>query len=152
MGELQQEKPLYVLKKNKKRAIIPKVFLLVLLGAVFYLGVMLNVSLLSLDSDQELVVGLGSLGVLVIIIIMGIFLAFRNAKQEYVFFRDRIVLGKKVVLYSSIISTERKENFIDKMFKTYSLSLGEKKSLRHIPKEVDIKSYLEKLVAYSKRS
>ena len=144
----QQEQATYVLAENKKRAIIPKIILLIILGIVFYLGILINVSLLKMSADQETTVKLTALIIVIILIILGIFLTIRKAKQTYQFYRNNIKKGKKQILYREIIDTTIKQNIIDKIFKTYSIPLSKKFQIKHIPQEVQIGNYLQQMINY----
>ena len=55
------EKPIYELSQVKKRALIPKIITFLILGATFYLGVLLNISLLSLSGSTETITRLVAL-------------------------------------------------------------------------------------------
>ncbi len=142
--------PLYVLPQNKKRTLIPKTLLLVVLGAIFYLGVLLNVSLLKLNAGEETLVKIIALIVLTLIIGIGIFLDYHQASQPHTFYQDRLVVEKKEHFYHAIEKVERKQNFWDKLFKTYSVDLGEGVVLRNIPLTIPIEGYIQQLIEYAK--
>jgi hypothetical protein len=146
----QQERQLYVLKQNKNRALIPKALSLIILGGIFYLGVLLNVSLLELTASQESIVTLLSLVLLFSIITVGIYFTFHRATQKFIFYGNRIVFNKKEVYYNRIINLAQKQDFWDKMFKTYSINLGNDFYLRNIPQTIQINNYLQQLVNYSR--
>ena len=40
---------------------------------------------------------------------------------------------------------------LDKIFKTYSINLGNGKFIRNVSQEVQIKNYLDKLINYAKQ-
>ena len=145
------EKPIYVLQQNKKRAIIPKILLLFVLGTIFYLGLLLNLRLLDLLGSEETTTKTVSLIILILIIILGVILTIVKANRSYIFYQNRIMFGKKQIFYQEISNTNLKINFIDKMFKTYSISLSKKFRLRNIPQELNLQSYLQQLVNYSKQ-
>ena len=145
------ENSIYVLQQNKKRAIIPKILLLVLLGIIFYLGLLLNLRLLDLLGSEETTTKTVSLIILIVIIILGIILTIVKANRSYIFYQNRIMFGKKQIFYQEISNTNLKMSFIDKMFKTYSIPLSKKFSLRNIPQELNLQSYLQQLVNYSRK-
>ena len=149
--KMQPEKSIYVLQQNKKRAIIPKILLLVVLGIIFYLGLLLNLRLLDLLGSEETTTKTVSLIILIVIIILGIILTIVKANRSYIFYQNRIMFGKKQIFYQEISNTNLKINFMDKMFKTYSISLSKKFRLRNIPQELNLQSYLQQLVNYSKQ-
>ncbi len=143
--------PLYVLPQNKKRTLIPKTLLLVVLGVIFYLGILLNVTLLNLTAEEDTMVKIIGLVVLTIIVGIGIFLDYHQASQPHTFYQDRLVVEKKEHFYHAIEKVERKQNFWDKLFKTYSVDLGEGIVLRNIPLTIPIEGYIQQLIAYAKR-
>lgn len=141
--------PLYTLAKDKKRALIPKAFILLFLGTIFYLGVLLNLSLLELTSEQENTARLTA-GILIIALIgAGFINALSKAKALYYFYQDQIIYRKSSIFYQSISSIERKEKLTDKIFKTYSLVLNNQFQIKYIPQQANIQDYIEKMQAYS---
>ncbi|MBT6774317.1 hypothetical protein HOA91_03010 [Candidatus Woesearchaeota archaeon] len=146
----QIEQPIYVLPQNKKRALIPKIIIFIILGIIFYLGVLLNVSLLELSASTESIIKLITLILLLLIIVLGIYLTFHRANQPYKFYRNRIYFNKKEIYYTLIINTNPKQDFWDKLFKTYTISLSKKFFLRNIPQTIQINNYLNQLINYAK--
>jgi hypothetical protein len=146
------EQPVYVLQQNKKRALIPKITTQIVLGFIFYLGVLLNISLLKLSASSETVIKLVALILLLLIVIVGIFLAFHQTSVPYRFYRNRIKLYKKEVLYVNIINTNPKIDFWDKLFKTYSIKISKDRYIRNIPQTVQISNYLQQLINYVRNS
>ena len=146
------EQPLYSVLESKSRALIPKALSLLILGAIFYVGVLLNISLLELDAQQETTFKTGALLILTVLIIMGIILTFRKARQPYLFYRNRITHGKEAILYLNITTTAAQSNFVDKMFKTYSIPLSKNFFLRHIPETIPLNNYVQQLVDYSRKN
>lgn len=147
---LVQEQPIYLLPQNKKRAIIPKIVSLLVLGVIFYLGVLLNLLLLELTLNQKSLIQLISISILSIIIIFGIYLAIHQANIPIKFYQTKIVINKKELYYTSILNIQTKKDFFDKFFKTYSLYLGNNFYLRNIPEEVQLENYLRQLMEYSR--
>ena len=145
------EKPIYILEQNKSRALVPKFFSFIGLGVVFYLGILLNLSIINLNGKDETIVKTSALILLLAIIIVGIYLSFHRAHLNYKFYRTGIRFNKKEMAYINIINTKPKINFLDKMFKTYSIELDNKFFLRHIPKETNIQQYLQQLIDFSKQ-
>ena len=149
---LPNEPPIYTLPQNKSRAIIPSAITLIILGIIFYLGVLLNMSLLRLATAEEDIIRILALVLLLFLIILGIFLSWHQSKQNYIFYRQFLFIKKKEVFYANMLLGQPKQDIWDKMFHTYSLSLGRNVFLRNIPQEVNIAGYLQQLVSYSQRS
>ena len=148
----QQQKPIYELPQSKKRALIPKIIILIVLAAIFYLGILLNVALLELKASQETVTKTISLFFVIAVIIVGIILTVYHAKTPYQFYRSWMIINKKQIKYIEIVNTTPKQDFLDKLFKTYSINLGNNNHLRHIPLEIKIQDYLQQLITYNKQN
>ncbi len=148
--ELPPEQPIYVVYESKSRALLPKVISLVLLATVFYLGVLLNVSLLELDAQQETGLKSGALILLLLLIFLGVFLAVRKVRIPYNFYQNRISRGKEVIFYSNISNTSLHLDPLDRIFKTYSINLGKNFFLRNIPQEIQLSNYIQQLINYAR--
>lgn len=146
------EQPLYSIYESKKRALIPKILSLLFLAFIFYLGALVNISLLELDANQETILKTGALLLLVVLIIIGIFLTYRKTRQPYLFYRNRIAHGKETLHYWDITNTTPQANFIDHVFKTYSIQLGKSFTLRHLSESIPLGNYVQQLVKYAKRN
>ncbi len=70
MLQQKQEQPIYILPQKKSRALIPKILSLLGLGVVFYLGILLNLSLLNLRAGEESIVKMIGLGVVFFIFVL----------------------------------------------------------------------------------
>ncbi|MBI2112685.1 hypothetical protein HYT52_04080 [Candidatus Woesearchaeota archaeon] len=149
--QTNQETPAYILSQSKARALVPKILSFFVLGVIFYLGVLLNLSLLELSSEVKDMVEIGSVGILVVVIILGIYLAIRRAWQQYLFYSTKIVQNKKSVEYVLITNVVPKKNLWDKMFKTQSYPLTKEFSLKHISDDIQLQNYLQQLVDYANR-
>jgi len=146
------EQSLYSVYESKQRALIPKAITLIFLAFIFYIGVLINISLLELGADQETALKTGALVILALLIILGLLLTAKRSRQPYLFFRNRIAQGKKSIYYASIASTAPQVNFIDQIFNTYSIPLGKTFTLRHIPENIQLSNYLQQLIEYAKKN
>lgn len=142
--------PLYILPQVKKRAIISKIITLMLLGIIFYLGVILNLALLNLDQKIHNLVQLTAAGIIFFCLVLGTIAAIAKSNRKYLFYRDRIVFGKKQLFYQEITSIDLKKNFWDGLFHTSVFQLNKKFAIKNIPVTINISDYLKKLIAYSK--
>ncbi|MEK6969009.1 MAG: hypothetical protein AABW48_01130 [Nanoarchaeota archaeon] len=147
-----QETPLYVLPQSKSRTLFPKIVSLVILGIIFYLGILLNIYLLELGAEQETIVKLISLILFILIVVSGIIYSVYKAYQPYNFYRNRITLGKEAIYYVNITNTAPHQDPLDKLFHSYSINLSTKFFLRHIPEQIQLQSYLQQLIDYAKRT
>ena len=149
------EQPLYSIHESRKRALIPKTISLLFLAFIFYLGVLVNISLLELNASQETSLKTGALLTLALLIIIGTVLTFRKTRQPYLFYRNRVAHGKETIYYLNITNTMPQANFLDRAFKTYSIPLGKSFSLRHIPETTQknqLSNYLQQLVEYARKN
>lgn len=146
------EQPLYVAYESTKRALIPKVVTLLFLAFIFYIGVLVNISLLELDAAQETNLKTGALLVLGILIVVGIALTFKKSRQPYLFYRNRIVQGKETLYYLDITNTSQKINFLDNIFKTYFIQLGKNFFLRNISQSIALNNYVQQLIEYARKN
>ncbi|MDP3699214.1 MAG: hypothetical protein Q8R47_06545 [Nanoarchaeota archaeon] len=146
------EPPLYSAYESKARALIPKTIWLLFLAFIFYLGVLINISLLELDATQETGLKTGALLILAVLIIVGMVLTFRKTSQPYLFYKNRITHGKETLYYVNIDDTSPHTDFIDKMFKTYFIQLGKTFALRHIPENIPLSNYVQQLIAFAKKN
>ena len=149
---LPSESPLYILHQKTSRAVIPKLIILLFLSAIFYGGVLLNINLLELQPQQETTAQMGALILLLIIIVIGLMVAVKRAHRPYIFYRTKIVHGKKEILYAAILNTEPHSDFLGRMFKTYSMNLGNDFHLRHISNETPIQDYIKQMMQYAKNN
>ncbi len=143
--------PAYVLKQDTKRALIPNILLLLVLSTIFYLGILLNISLLRLTGSEETMVKLGALATLLIIIAIGIFSSLKHVRTPYSFYPTLVTKGKKQIQYKMITDMKVERNMLDKLFKTYSLRLTKSFSITYIPDSVQLEQYITKLVQYSQQ-
>jgi len=140
-----QERPLYSLAPLKKRLLIPHFFTFLGLGTIFYLGVLLNLYLLSLFQKTESLIRMITLIFLILLFLITTGYTTLRSRQSYSFYRQYLTRGKKQLFYREITAIRRQENFWDKIFQTYSLKLNEKWTFSAIPQEIDLQSYLEQL-------
>lgn len=146
-----QETPLYVLPQSKVRTLVPKISSLLVLGIIFYLGILLNIYLLELGAEQETLIKLISLILFIIIVVLGIIYSIYKAYQPYNFYRNRVTLGEEGIYYINITNTTPYKDPLDKLFHSYSIHLGNKFFLRHISEQIQLQNYLQQLIDYAKR-
>ncbi len=131
--------------------LIPHFFMLVILSLIFYLGILLNLSLLKLKGSTESTAKTYVLLIIFLLIFLGMILKFAKSKQTYKFFRHKILIGgKKSVLFINISELAKKRGVLDKMFGTYTLVLTHDAKLEFIPLSIDMESYVNQLVQYNK--
>ncbi len=134
----------------RARFLVPKLILMLVLGAVFYVGVLVNVILLDLNAADETMIKIVALVFVSGLIGVSMYLSVKKAEKEYVFFRSWMELGEEKVLYNSISSIEVSHNIWDTLFRTVQIKIPGH-VLRHVPAEINLHDYLQKLVDYSQR-
>lgn len=147
----QREQPIYVLQKQPARAIIPKTATLLVLGIIFYLLILLNLSFLDLRASEESITKLISLIVVIIIVIIGIIISVKQAHRPYYFFKEYLLIDKKKILYNNITNATPKKDLFDKVFHTSSIIVQGKDTILFIPDQLNINNYLEQMIAYAKQ-
>lgn len=144
------EQVLYSFKAKKSRILIPKMFQLIVLSVLFYFGVLLNMGLLKLDAETETMIKSSALLIIAFLVLIGFLINFKKAYDAYKYFQHEIKHGHKSISYSEIQNFERKQNLVDNMFSTYSLKLSKKFTIEAIPNNIDLVSYTQQMVNYSK--
>ena len=94
----------------------------------------------------------GALLLLAVLIIIGTLLTYKKVRQPYLFYRNRITHGKEVIYYLNITNTSPSTNFLDRIFKTYSIQLGKTFFLRRIPETIQLSDYLQQLIEFAKKN
>lgn len=145
------EAPLYVLKPDKTRILVPNTIKLAILCIVFYLGVLLNVSLLKISIPNYINI-LIIVVLLLLIVIESILSLVKLSRIQYRFFPNRMqVIGPRpqYIDFSHVVSVTSKQNFFDKLFGTGTIILGtyRMKSITNLAPNLD---YIQKLVQSSR--
>ena len=143
------QQPLHVVNQVKKRALIPKISVLIILGIIFYLGILLNLTLLELETSLQSTIELVSSVIVLLLVLIGIIIGIRKATKKYQFFNTNLLVYGKTIPYNTITNTAPKQNWLDKMFKTYSIQLTDKITMRNIPEAVQLEQYLKQMISYS---
>ena len=72
------ERPLYTVYGSKKRTLLPKIGSLFGLSLIFYVFVLINISLLELDADQETTLKTGALIILALLILLVLIITYND--------------------------------------------------------------------------
>ena len=131
---------------------MPKGVVLVILGTIFYLGILLNISLLNMDAAQETTIKTGSLIFLLTIIVFSMIIAFYRSKIPVFFYRNRLMYKNNVILLTEMSNTAPQQDLPDKLFKTQTFNLGKNFMLRNVPAELQMEQYLQQLKAYAQKN
>ena len=147
-----QEQLQYSVNQKQSRALIPKVLTLTFLGAIFYVGILVNLSLLNISKTENQVVKWVSLVIIIALVSVGLLLTHKHSSEPYRFYQTYLTITDKPFQYKNIIDTSVKRNVFDKWFNTYSIHLGKKTFLKHIPTEVPLQNYIQQLATYAHSS
>ncbi len=143
------EQPIYNVVPHQGRAVMPKALSLLGLGVIFYIGVLINVSLLDLRASEETVVKIVALAIVLLLIGFGVYLARRRAQKPYIFYRKGVEVLGVIVPYESITTIETKQNVWDKLFATQKILVGGY-ILHHVPAKLGLEGYIRKVVEYTR--
>ncbi len=142
--------PQYQVRQQKMRALLPHALALVALSILFYLGVLLNLALLSIETERQDMVKLGAFVLLAVLVIMGLVVKIQKARKNYLFYPAYLIIGRKEVPYRLMRTTLVRQTIIDKMFHTYSLIIehatGEKTVLHNLPLAIPLQPYLQQQI------
>ncbi len=152
MIPISTEPPLYTLFKNKPRTLIPTILTQILLCIIFYLGILINLQLLSLLASEETLVRIISLLLILLLLSMGIYATYQKSNQPYNFYRTYLQIDKKNIPYNTITQIITQQNILDKLFHTYTLNANNKPLFNYIPQETDILPYLQQMIEYNQKS
>jgi hypothetical protein len=144
------QKILYQMPFHKSRILVPKTIQLVSLSILFLIALLINISLVDMNSDTEKIVIFTSFGIVGMLFFLGLVLNYSRAIHGVKFFDDHFEIGHKKIKYLSIGSIEKRQNFLDKRFNTYTLHLDKKRKIEAIPISIDLHSYLQRLISYNK--
>ena len=147
-----QGQVLYKLAQKKSRVIIPHFLTLIILSALFYVGILINLSLLKLKGSQESTITTVALFVITLLILLGTLLKYTKVKRNYLFLAHKIIISKKKsVVYNNILGLTKKRGILDKIFGTYTLVLTHDAKLENIPVAIDIENYVLQLIEFNKQ-
>jgi len=144
------ELPQYSARPKKARALIPEVLKLLVLGAVFYVGIILNLNLLSVSLSSSLNILISS-GIVVLVALQMLLSYLSLSKTSYDFYLDRIeITGKRPrsAHYYDIAAPKIRKGTFDKIFGTGSILLAPKMGLDYLEKPDAVLSYLQGMVSY----
>ncbi len=145
------EVPQYTLRPDTNAMVAPWILKLLLLAAVFYVGIYINVKLLW-DRSIPAAINIFIFVFLAVLVATQVVLyRVRFGKYKYKFFTNRIEFeGKKsqTFLFNDFSEAKLKQGLFDKMFNTGDIILSKSFSIDHVPNVVQIKNYLEQLVNY----
>lgn len=133
----------YQISSNSARIIVPKLLQLLGLGALFYIGVWLNLFLLKVEA--VVLISIISISIILVLVIIQAVLSLKKTKKTYLFFNDRVQTDQQFIHYANIQNMEIKQTFADKVFKTATLMISPGFKMRYISNYKQIYDYIRKL-------
>ncbi len=150
------ELPRLTLKTNILRFVFPRALGLLLLCAIFYILLIINLKFLFKEVEQTYFYI--SLAFILVIWIAGIAIEYIKAHNwQYLFFNDRIEFRatanhpEEFVLYNEVTEVALKQNIFDKLFNTATIQLKPSFEIRFIKYTNNTYFYVQKLVERSRR-
>jgi len=141
------EVPEYIIKPSLKRLLVPQFLRLILLCALFYLGVFINLKLL--DKKVPLWFDIALITFLLLLAIAQIFITKKKASNwRYEFYSNRIeYFGDRLssVLYSDIPEIKLKRNVFDLISNTSTIVLGKFK-MNYVSNYDEIAKYINNII------
>ena len=139
----------YIIKKDIIRKELPKIIELILLGGLFYLGIIINLKLLQMQVPKE--INSLFLVIMIVLIIMQTAITYlKNSKIKYVFYPSKIekIDGKNnsTLYYQQITNISLRRSLIDKIFKTGDIILEPGMNLSDLKNPQRIYVYIKQLI------
>lgn len=138
--------PQYKLSPVTKRYLIPRVLLIVFLGALLYFGIMLNLNLLKIELNIYY-----KLSAILVSILLVIFASLEHYSKhlysDYYFYSDRAYINNQWIFYKNVQKIDVKHSFLDRIFKTSTIIFGNAK-MKAIPDSQEIHNYIRNLVQH----
>jgi len=145
------EVPLYSVKADIKRAIIPQVIKLLVLGLVFYAALILNLWLLQIQTSLLLHLMI-VVSLIVLLVLEVILIHTRFSRHSYNFYDDRITFRGKIAMFSDVDLVIVTKNFFDRKYKTSSIIVNKDFKIQHVKNAEEISKYLQQLVDRARRA
>lgn len=147
------EKPFYVLYQDAKRAYIPKMLMVLGLGAVFFFGIWLNLNLLRAEEQTKSIVLVVVAVVMLMLVLAETLMSYRKAKKyPYYFFQNRIQSRGKAAYYGNIDNIYLEKKFFDKLFNTGTIVLHPYMKMNNIKNSDYMLDYMKQLLQRAGRA
>ena len=150
--------PLYIARPNIRRVVLVDALKTLILCAVFYAAILLNIQLLRtytlLSSDPPFSIYLAIGGVLLLLFILEMLTVYRKYTiVVYDIYPDRIEAYSKqleAIPLMNVTDVRLKRNVFDYVFDTGTIIFQPALRMEHIPSPNDVFPYIQRLVAQNK--
>lgn len=142
------EAPRFIIRASETRVIIPQIFKVAGLSAIFYIGVWLNAFLLEIDIPA--IVNLITIAGLMLLVIVDIIVQYiKTRRNKLELYLDRAIKTPEgnTLMWTDAGMTTIETNILDKIFKTATISLGSIQ-MPYVKEPEKIKQYLEQYRQY----
>ncbi len=146
------ELPEYLIRPNPLRIVVPQLLLTTVLAFIFYIGILLNVTLLGVKIPGSIQILIVSVLVL-LVIVQGLLTYVQTSKIQYSVYKNRIQIeGAKpeYIMFNTIQSVQPKKTFFDKIFNTGTIVIEPKKKISGIPNFDQTFGYLQQMIQYAR--
>ncbi len=148
------ESPLYVVRQDSNRIIIPELLKLILLAATMYLGIYMNFLILR----KQMTFLHHSLIILVLVILIFVQIKISRIKSrnvQYIFYQNRIeAQGDEsgAIFLGNVNAVYLKRNFFDRIFGTGTIYIEPGFVIRAVKNTDQIDPYVQRLVELARQS
>jgi hypothetical protein len=132
-----------VIKQHIGRLLLPELFIIAIVSAIFYGLILLNLSFLDVILPEDIY--LFVLFILCSLIVLQLLLIFHR-REVYVFYEDRIDFEPTKdweLFYDDIFDMKLSKDFFDKAFATGTLTINVNHKLKHIHRPERIKEVIQ---------
>jgi|GEM_PF-6649890 len=144
--------PQYTIREHPLRAALPQFFKLAFLCTIFYVGILMNLYLLRIETSKYITILIWVM--LGIIILLQVILTYvRASKITYLVFQNRIEspsTKQTPIFYPNIASSKIKKGFFDTFFSTGTIVFEPKFTIKNIKTPEEIHNYINQMISYSK--
>ncbi|MDP2749779.1 MAG: hypothetical protein Q8O89_03030 [Nanoarchaeota archaeon] len=148
------ESPLYVVRQESKRVVVPEMFKLILLAVTMYIGIYMNFLILrkTMTPTYHFIIA--------VILIFLIFIQtrishIRSSNVQYVFFQNRVEMQgdvQGVFYFANVNMVYAKKSFADRFFGTGTVFLEPGFAISAIKDPEQVSAYIQKLVGLARQS
>ena len=147
-----QDFPEYVIRPNVTRVLIPQIIITSVLAVIFYLGILLNVTLLRIFIPGT--INMLIISVLALLVVMQVLLSYLQAsKTHYSIYKNRIQIEgpkQQYIMFSTIQSMKASKNIFDNMLNTGTLVIEPKIKITAIPNFDQNYQYLNQMIQFAR--
>jgi hypothetical protein len=146
--EVEMELPIYSIKQNSARILLPRVIILLLLSGMLYLGIRVNFYVFNMDFP-DMINTVVTAGIIILAVADVFMTKSRNRENKVYFFSDRIEIRGKdnsVIMLGTVRDAEVRKNLFDMLFRTGTVALSSGQTIKNINYPDRIRDYIVQLI------